>query len=382
CALAEHALSAAVTSIMEALKSNDWKTRKAASVALAGIAVDPGSSLAPLRSSCIRFLESCSFDKVKPVRDSIMHAIQCWRALPVTHSSETSEARSSTKGITVSGKNDRRMLVMQHYIAAFPCLSLLTFMFQNASPLLQNYVCTAKLLLLIIVFYVDISENFGKDINVVTSVCDSRWSSFRKNDPVSDLCGNSTFSTQKGAPLFIRKQCTTNMQSHQRMNSNDWHIEISVPKTRSLPPVNSNSMKSDSSIRDLSERRLVNTAELRNINFDYGSVFDKPECSSVYVPDYQSYQMEGENDYEGNDSISPTRNDHSAIEDNGPECLRIQERKSPDSTISDLCSRNMHGCCVHAANGLAAIKQQLIEIETKQSNLLDLLQVICFLDTL
>ncbi|KAJ8486368.1 hypothetical protein OPV22_018853 [Ensete ventricosum] len=314
CALAEHALSAAVTSILEALKSNDWKTRKAASVALAGIAVDPGSSLAPLRSSCIRFLESCSFDKVKPVRDSIMHAIQCWRALPVTHSSETSEARSSTK------------------------------------------------------------ENFGKDINVVTSVCDSRWSSFRKNDPVSDLCGNSTFSTQKGAPLFIRKQCTTNMQSHQRMNSNDWHIEISVPKTRSMPPVNSNSIKSDSSIRDLSERRMVNTAELRNINFDYGSVFDKPECSSVYVPDYQSYQMEGENDYEGNDSISPTRNDHSAIEDNGPECLRIQERKIPDSTISDLCSRSMHGCCVHAANGLAAIKQQLIEIETKQSNLLDLLQ--------
>lgn len=244
-----------------------------------------------------------------------------------------------------------------------------------------------------IVFYVDISGNFGKDINVVTDVCDSRRRdvSFRKNGPVSDLCGNSTGSTQKRAPLSVRKQCTTNMQSHQRMKSNDWHIEISVPKTHGTPSVNSNSVKSDSNARDLLERRMVNTAELQNISFDYGSVFDKPECSSVSVPDYQSYEMEhltvshdcaGVNDSEDNDSISPTRNNHSAIEDNGPECLGTQERKSPESTISDLCSRSMHGCCVHTANGLAAIKQQLLEIETKQSNLLDLLQVICFLDAL
>ncbi|XP_009396702.2 TORTIFOLIA1-like protein 2 [Musa acuminata AAA Group] len=326
CALAEHTLSAAVTSILEALKSNDWTTRKAASVALAGIAVNPGSSLAPLRSSCLHFLESCRFDKVKPARDSIMHAIQCWRALPVTHSSETSEAGSSTK------------------------------------------------------------ENFGKDINVVTGVCNSRWRDTlsRKNGPVSDLCGNSTSTTQKRAPLSVRKPCTTNMQSHQRMKSNDWHIAISIPKTHGTPLVNSNSVKSDSNVIDLLERRMLNTAELQNINFDYGSVFDKPECSSVSVPDYRIYEMEhltvshdcdGENDSEGNDSISPTRNNHSAIEDNGRECLGTQERKSPESTISDLCSRSMHGCCVHAANGLAAIKQQLLEIETKQSNLLDLLQV-------
>lgn len=63
-ALAEHALSAAVNSILEALKSNDWATRKAASVALAGIAVNPGSSMVPLKSTCIRSLESCRFDKV------------------------------------------------------------------------------------------------------------------------------------------------------------------------------------------------------------------------------------------------------------------------------------------------------------------------------
>lgn len=57
-------LSAAMTSIQEALKNSDWATRKAASAALAEIASCGGSWLESFKSSCITSLESCRFDKV------------------------------------------------------------------------------------------------------------------------------------------------------------------------------------------------------------------------------------------------------------------------------------------------------------------------------
>ncbi|KAK8964727.1 Microtubule-associated protein TORTIFOLIA1 [Platanthera guangdongensis] len=77
----EHAQHLALTSITEALKCSDWTTRKAASVALAGIAVSCGSAFGHMKTSCICSLESCRFDKVKPVRDAVVHALQCWKAL-------------------------------------------------------------------------------------------------------------------------------------------------------------------------------------------------------------------------------------------------------------------------------------------------------------
>jgi len=60
----QNILSAAMTSIQEALKNSDWTTRKAASAALGEIASSGGSCLGPFRASCIRYLESCRFDKV------------------------------------------------------------------------------------------------------------------------------------------------------------------------------------------------------------------------------------------------------------------------------------------------------------------------------
>lgn len=57
-------LSAAMTSIQEALKNSDWTARKAASAALGEIASSGGSCLGSFKASCIQSLESCRFDKV------------------------------------------------------------------------------------------------------------------------------------------------------------------------------------------------------------------------------------------------------------------------------------------------------------------------------
>jgi len=60
----QNILSAAIGSIQDALKHSDWTTRKAASVALAEIALGGASFLGCFRASCVQSLESCRFDKV------------------------------------------------------------------------------------------------------------------------------------------------------------------------------------------------------------------------------------------------------------------------------------------------------------------------------
>ncbi|CAK9165939.1 unnamed protein product [Ilex paraguariensis] len=98
-ALTQNALSTAMTSMQEALKNSDWMTRKAASASLGHIAGGGGSFFGSFRSSCIRSLESCRFDKVKPVRDTALQALHLWRSLPGPDTPEPSEAGSSIKGL-------------------------------------------------------------------------------------------------------------------------------------------------------------------------------------------------------------------------------------------------------------------------------------------
>ncbi|KAJ0236797.1 hypothetical protein HA466_0254900 [Hirschfeldia incana] len=90
-------LLSAMSSFQDALKNKDWTTRKAASVALMEIAATGEKFLGPLKASCISSLESCRFDKVKPVRDSITLALQYWKGVPGSDSQEPSETVSSVR---------------------------------------------------------------------------------------------------------------------------------------------------------------------------------------------------------------------------------------------------------------------------------------------
>ncbi|CAJ2665188.1 unnamed protein product [Trifolium pratense] len=90
-------LLAAIAGIRDALKDTDWKTRKAASVALGQIALTRASFLSSLRPSCIQSLDSSRFDKVKPVRDAVLQALKYWKILPGHYTTEPSETGSSLK---------------------------------------------------------------------------------------------------------------------------------------------------------------------------------------------------------------------------------------------------------------------------------------------
>ncbi|EHA8588606.1 microtubule-associated protein TORTIFOLIA1 [Cocos nucifera] len=68
-------------SVRECLENNDWATRKAAADTLSVLASSSSHLIADGASPTIVALEACRFDKVKPVRDSMMEALLSWKKI-------------------------------------------------------------------------------------------------------------------------------------------------------------------------------------------------------------------------------------------------------------------------------------------------------------
>lgn len=276
-------LNAAMSSIQEALKNSDWRTRKAACEALLELASTStnGSFSDSIKSSCIRSLELCRFDKVKPVRDTVLQALQLWKSLLGTDASELSEAGSSIKG--------------------------------------------------------DYSE-----------------------------------SNKKRVPLSVRKTGISYVESPQNSNTKDWQIEVNVPKTRNISLAYTRDEESEgSSVTKTFERTKSDITSIQDTGYEYVPMDDKQESSSVTVI--------GDDHVKGNFVKS---NQNEIEEEASTEEQRYfpkgQDRKSLDSSVtesSSIIGHESRGCCVQTAKEMSCIREKLLEIESKQSNLLDLLQV-------
>ncbi|KAK9060617.1 hypothetical protein SSX86_021323 [Deinandra increscens subsp. villosa] len=293
----QNMLTAAMASIQEALKNSDWRTRKAASEALAEIASSNGSYSVAVKSSCIRSLEMCRFDKVKPVRDSVLQALQLWKVLLGTEASEISEAGSSIKGE-----------------------------------------------------YSDIPSN------------------------------TESTSVRKRVPLSVRKSGHNYVESPQNSKANDWHVEVNVPKKCNISLAYTHDEESEgSSVTKTFERTRSDITSTQDIVYEYVPLDDKQECSSAtnisLVPITDS-RVKGE----------PVKSHgvglHQVEEEVSTEEQRYfsknQDRRSLDSTVTESSCHIMHGqsgCCEQTAKDMVCIREKLLEIETKQSNLLDLLQM-------
>uniref|UniRef100_A0ACD5XZ21 Uncharacterized protein n=2 Tax=Avena sativa TaxID=4498 RepID=A0ACD5XZ21_AVESA len=307
----EQALSSALTSIMDSLKSSDWTTRKAASLALSSIAVSSGYLVASFRTSCLRSLERCKFDKVKPVRDAITHAIQLWKAIPGSDTPEPSEAGSSTK------------------------------------------------------------ENFFGDHHDARIVHDggSRETSFRRVDPTpaaSVISGSSITSVKKRSPLSVNKIPQNNASNQQHLKSSDWHVEISVPKQNAMPDLGKKGYGSDCMLK-YAKRSAYGIVD-EDGRSDYDPMDDKQECSSLSEVASRSCETK-----HVTSALEVTEDCDSAQVTEL--CPRARESKSIDSTVTDVTSHGTHTCCLSATKELALIRKQLQEMERNQANLFDLLQV-------
>lgn len=293
-------LTAAMTGIQEALKNSDWRTRKAASEALAEIASSNGLYSGSLKSSCIRSLEMCRFDKVKPVRDTVLHALQLWRSLLGTDASQLSEAGSSIKG----------------------------------------------------------------DYSDIPNTSESTLKTKNQHE-----------SVRKRVPLSVRKTGRSYVESPQ---ANDWHIEVSVPKTCNIYTHDEES--EGSCVTKTFERTRSDITSTQDIGYEY-AMDDKQEFSSASNIDTTKFgtplidakselvKPKGENQHQVEEEISTEEQRYFS---------KSQDRRSLDSTITESSSQTMDGqraCCMQTTKEMAFIRDKLLEIETKQSNLLDLLQV-------
>lgn len=312
----QNVLSAAITSIQEALKNSDWTTRKAASVALGEIVSSGGSFLGSFKASCIRSLESCRFDKVKPVRDTVLHALQYWRSLPGPDTPEPSEAGSSIK------------------------------------------------------------ENFcGGDYSDLTSASDSGW-----KDAMLKKVATDTIKMRR-IPLSVRKTCQNYVENPQHSKANDWNIEIAVSKAHNVSLTDVHNEESEgSSVTKTLERTSADVKSMQDIGYEYGTINDKQECSSAsnVVDNFETKFVTVSDDFEGGRNLMGTNQRFKAEEISSEEQIflaKVQDRRSLDSTVTELSSQPVRGCCLQTANEMVSIRKQLLEIENKQSSLMDLLQV-------
>ncbi|KAH0468940.1 hypothetical protein IEQ34_002172 [Dendrobium chrysotoxum] len=94
-------------SIRECLENSDWATRKSAADALVVLASYSGHLITDGTSQIIDSLEACRFDKVKPVRDSMMEALQFWKK--VSGKGDTTAPEDSMERKVAKSGNDEKL---------------------------------------------------------------------------------------------------------------------------------------------------------------------------------------------------------------------------------------------------------------------------------
>ncbi|KAM5585686.1 microtubule-associated protein TORTIFOLIA1-like [Rosa sericea] len=80
-AVAPQSLDNLLPTVHDCLGSPDWATRKAAADVLIALALHSSNLIIDRAASTVTVLESCRFDKIKPVRDSMTEALQFWKKI-------------------------------------------------------------------------------------------------------------------------------------------------------------------------------------------------------------------------------------------------------------------------------------------------------------
>ncbi|KAI4308030.1 hypothetical protein L6164_031149 [Bauhinia variegata] len=97
-AIAPQSLENLLPSIHDCLTSTDWATRKAAADALCSLALYSSSLISDAAVSTLAVLETCRFDKIKPVRDSMTEALQLWKKIAGKGDGPSDDPKGSSDG--------------------------------------------------------------------------------------------------------------------------------------------------------------------------------------------------------------------------------------------------------------------------------------------
>jgi len=218
-------------------------------------------------------------------------------------------------------------------------------------------------------YHESFTENFcGGDYSDLTSTSESGW-----KDATLKRTGRG--SNKGTIPLSTRKTCQNYVET-QHSKADDWHIEIAVPKSH-------NEESEGSSVTKALERMSTDVTSARDIGYEYVPMDDKQECSSVCNLATDNFETKfvavSHECLEEGGSVKPIRRTQrfaaEEISDEQIYSVKMQDRRSLDSTVTESFSQTASGCCSQMANEMVFIRKQLLEIENKQSSLMDLLQV-------
>ncbi|XP_057994165.1 TORTIFOLIA1-like protein 2 [Hevea brasiliensis] len=315
-ASSQNVLSAAMTSIHEALRNSDWTTRKAASIALAEIASSGQSWLGSFKCSSISSLESCRFDKVKPVRDTVLHALQYWKSLPGPDTPESSETGSSIKENYCRGEYS-------------DITSISDSVRRDGTP--NRVTNSAKRRIPLSVKksyenYMDSRHSKADEWQIEISVPKSH------NVSLADLC-------------------------------NEESEDSSVTKTlERISSYNISTLDNGCEYVPLDDKQdCSSVSNLVSDNFE--TKFVAVSHDSLEVDGL--LRSTGRNRRFAAEVINNEEQTHSA---------KMRDCRSLDSTVTETSFQPLHGCCSQVANEMACIQKQLLEIENKHSSLMEMLQ--------
>ncbi|KAL2926132.1 TORTIFOLIA1-like protein 2 [Bienertia sinuspersici] len=319
-ALSHSALSTAIRSIQEALKDSDWTTRKAASLALGDIASGGGPFLAPFKASCIQALESCRFDKVKPVRDTVLHALHCWKSIERQDVPEPSDTVSSIKG-----------------------------------------------------------SFRGDDYGDLATDDSSMWKDVAHKE-------SKTNTVRNRAPVATRKGSFNFSENSSKSNNSDWHVDIAVPKMHnSIPLYLHNDGSESSSAYKTQETVTADVISMQGVGQEYDPIDDKQEYSSAsnHVSDNftNKFMSSFHNHSRKDDHMKLSGDKMFGVGKNDVETekksymSKAEDRRSLDSTVTEAeeC-HSLRVYCSQTESEIGSIQKKLLEIEKKQSSLMDILQ--------
>ncbi|XP_048601399.1 TORTIFOLIA1-like protein 2 [Brassica napus] len=305
-------LISAMSSFQDALKNKDWTTRKAASVALMEIAATGEKFLGPLKASCISSLESCRFDKVKPVRDSIVLALQYWKGVPGSDSQEPSETVSS---------------VRESYSGA-----------QGDSELFST------------------SDSKSKDVTSNKYVIDLA----RKKVPFSARNAPTRYNERTKQDNWRIEIAVPESPIVSKVNLHNEESEGScITKTFAEA---ANTPEVTYEYIPIEDKAGCYVTDAVNENDDIKSVTVSSNsflASGMVNPAIRSKEFAAEETYSEEQQFS----------------TKVKNRTSTDSTVTVSSSEISHDCCAQISNEMASVRKQLSDIENKQSRLIDQLQV-------
>ncbi|KAH7352635.1 hypothetical protein KP509_19G055000 [Ceratopteris richardii] len=330
-------LSMVMACVQECLKSNDWSTRKAAAETLACMASTVGLPLCTFKNSVLEVLEACRFDKVKPVRDMVIQSLQIWKRVP---NSDSEQER------TIPVKDDWVDVVESRTLSK--------------------------------------KKEDGRDSNT-----SQKHSSYSSSDCESQDGGCFVFGHSRSSSTRIRcdvqKKCTSHAEQRfsskvDKSDPENWQIDIALPRAFA------DTLKSVSNLdipkQRMTGRRLYQEQSIAKRLSDeeeeksYGS---KPGdlsgtgCASSSLSDGKVFQRNGT----GMNKNQHMHLKHSSCMDSASQ---IEEAEIGSWSIeggvigSSSASSVTDVQAVTSESESAFIRQQLLQIEDQQSNIINLLQ--------